>query len=61
MTPEQATVGRSVVYRAHAEARPEDGVITSVQALDAGMVHVLYRGDSTAKATHLADLEPNIY
>jgi len=57
VSPEQATVGRGVVYRAHPEARPEDGRITSVHALDTGIVHVLYRGDSTAKATRLTDLE----
>lgn len=58
MTPEQATIGRSVVYRAHPEARPEDGVITSVHAVGQGIVHVLYDGDGTAKATRLVDLEP---
>lgn len=58
MTPEQATVGAGVVYRAHAGARPEDGRITSVHALDRGIVHVLYAGDGTAKATRLVDLEP---
>jgi hypothetical protein len=58
VTPEQATIGRGVVYRAHPEARAEDGQIVSLHALDAGMVHVLYRGDSTAKATRLVDLEP---
>lgn len=57
MIPEQATVFAGVVYRAHPEARPEDGVITSVRAVDQGIVHVLYDGDSTAKATRLADLE----
>lgn len=57
MTPEQATVGRGVVYRPHPGARAEDGQIVATHALDAGMVHVLYRGDSTAKATRLADLE----
>lgn len=56
MTPEQARVGRGVVYRARPEARPEDGQITSVHALDRGIVHVLYRGDGTAKATRLVDL-----
>lgn len=58
MTPEQATVGAGVVYRAHAGARPEDGRITSVHAIDTGIVHVLYAGDGTAKATRLVDLEP---
>lgn len=58
MTPEQATVGRGVVYRAHPDARPEDGQITSVHAIDRGIVHVLYAGDAIAKATRLADLEP---
>lgn len=57
MTPEQATVGRAVVYRAHPEARPEDGVIKSVHAVGQGIAHVLYDGDGTAKATRLADLE----
>lgn len=57
MTPEQATVGRGVVYRAHPEARPEDGRITSVHALDQGIVHVLYAGDGTAKATRIVDLQ----
>jgi hypothetical protein len=58
VTPEQATVGRGVVYRAHPEARPEDGRITSVHAVGQGIVHVLYDGDGTAKATRLVDLEP---
>lgn len=58
MTPEQATVGRGVVYRAHPEARPEDGRITSVHAVAQGIVHVLYDGDGTAKATRLVDLAP---
>lgn len=57
MTPEQATVGRGVVYRGYPDSDPEDGQIVSVHALDAGMVHVLYRGDTSAKATRLADLE----
>lgn len=57
MTPEQATVGRAVVYRAYPDSDPEDGRITSVHALDRGIVHVLYRGDGTAKATCLVDLE----
>jgi hypothetical protein len=58
MTPEHATVGRCVVYRAHPEARPEDGRITSLHAVGQGIVHVLYDGDGTAKATRLVDLEP---
>ena len=57
MTSEQATIGRGVVYQAHPEARPEDGVITSVHAVGQGIVHVLYDGDGTAKATRLVDLE----
>lgn len=58
MTPEQATVGRAVVYRGYPDSDPEDGQIVSVHALDAGMVHVLYRGDTTAKATRIVDLAP---
>lgn len=58
MTPEQAEVGVAVVYRAHPDARPEDGQITSTHALDRGIVHVLYAGDTTAKATRLVDIEP---
>jgi hypothetical protein len=58
MTPEQAEIGRAVVYHAHPDARPEDGRITSVHAIQTGVVHVLYDGDNTAKATRLVDLEP---
>ena len=57
MTPEQAVIGRGVVYRGYPDSDPEDGQIVSVHALDTGMLHVLYRGDSTPKATRLADLE----
>lgn len=56
MTPEDAQVGMAVVYRAHPDARPEDGQITSLHALDRGIVHVLYAGDTTPKATRLVDL-----
>lgn len=58
MTPDQAAVGAGVVYRAHPEASPEDGRITSVHAVGQGIVHVLYDGDGTAKATRLVDLTP---
>lgn len=58
MTPEQARVGRGVVYRGYPDSDPEDGQITSVHAINRGMVHVLYRGDTTAKATRLVDLTP---
>lgn len=57
MTPEQAQIGVSVVYRAHPDARPEDGFIMSTRSLDRDIVHVLYVGDVTPKATRLADLE----
>lgn len=58
MTPEQARVGRGVVYRPRPDAPAEDGQIVSMRALGAGLVHVLYRGDETPKSTRLTDLEP---
>lgn len=57
MTPEQAQIGVSVLYRAHPDARPEEGFIMSTRSLDRDIVHVLYVGDITPKATRLADLE----
>jgi len=47
-------LGASVVYTSHEGAKPEDGVITGVGE---EYVFVLYRGDSSAKATHPHNLE----
>ena len=50
----RALVGCGVVYRpGHGPA--EDGVVVSVGPV---YVHVRYRGDETAKATHPDHLEP---
>lgn len=56
MKPEEAREGVWVVYTAYPGADSEDGTIVSVKALERGIVHVLYRGDTTPKATRLADL-----
>lgn len=56
MNIDDCTPGRSVVYRPHPDAKAEDGTITGIST--GGMVFVLYRGDTTAKATRAADLEP---
>jgi hypothetical protein len=52
---EDATPGLPVVYRPHPDAPAEDGTVVRVSP--GGMVFVLYRGDTTAKATRPADLE----
>lgn len=59
MSPEQAAIGRTVVYRSHPKASAEEGKIVSLQSLDVGIVHVVYRGDDsmTPKATYLTDLD----
>lgn len=45
-----------VIYQAYPGAAPEDGRVVSLKALDRDIAHVLYRGDSTPKATHIRDL-----
>lgn len=50
-------VNQPVVYRPHG-GKAEDGVVVSLHAKKAGLAHVLYRGDSTPKATYISDLEP---
>lgn len=57
MSPEDITEGQSVVYRAHPEARAEDGRVVRLGERP-DIVFVLYRGDSTPKATRVADLSP---
>lgn len=43
-----------VIYRPYPGAQAEDGRVTKVGET---LVHVLYKGDTTAKATHPKDLE----
>lgn len=51
MTP---FVGDWVVYRPHPGAPAEDGEVVEIR--DNGIVMVRYRGDITAKATRIEDL-----
>ena len=47
--------GQGVVYRAHLNAAPEDGIVTAVTD---SYVFVRYRGDNHSKATRPVDLRP---
>lgn len=57
MKRSQISVGQWVTYQADS-SQAEDGQVVSLHALKAGLAHVLYRGDSTPKATYIVDLEP---
>lgn len=46
-------IGAAVVYRCAGMQHTEEGEITRISG---GLVMVLYKGDSTAKATYAADL-----
>jgi hypothetical protein len=49
-------VGRQVVYRgSHPDAKPEQGLVTSVN-VEAGLVFVNYGRGSTSAATSASDL-----
>lgn len=52
--PTDEDIGRSVVYRAHKDAKAEDGVITS---MNDDYVFVRYAGDVASKATRYKDLQ----
>jgi hypothetical protein len=56
MTIDQCTPGTPVVYRAHPDARAEDGVVTGV-ATGGRLVFVHFVGDRAAKACDPATLE----
>ena len=47
-------IGRTVIYRAHPDVAPEEGVIARVSEY---YVHVRYAGGLTTKATSPADLD----
>jgi hypothetical protein len=47
-------IGRTVIYRAHPDATPEEGVITRVGEY---YIHVRYIGEHGSKATAPADLD----
>lgn len=56
MNVDEIHIGQWVVYQAHEQAPREDG---QVVRYDGGaLAFVLYRGDSTPKATYLTDLTP---
>ena len=54
-TVEDFHVGQGVVYRAHPDAAPEDGIVTKISEF---FVFVRYRGDVGSKATRPGDLQP---
>lgn len=56
MTPSEARalIGQKVIYRAHADAPPEEGVVTSVGEW---FVFVRYGSDALSKATPAHMLE----
>lgn len=45
-----------VIYTAYPGATSEDGRVVSLAAIERGIAHVLYRGDSAPKATYIKDL-----
>lgn len=55
-TPEQ---DERVLYQPHSDAAPEPGVVT--EFISSTLVRVLYDGDTTAKATRISDLTPEVY
>ena len=58
MKREDLHEGQSVVYRAHPDAKAEDGRVVRLDDRQPALAYVLYRGDSTAKATYITDLVP---
>lgn len=56
MNLEDCTFGRWVIYQPYPGAPTQDGTV--VRVTKTGLVFVLYRGDTTAKATHPDDLTP---
>lgn len=56
--PTKEDIGRKVYYAAcYRGVIPEYGVITSLSAIDKGIVFVKYEGDDYSKATYCQDLE----
>lgn len=51
---EQLCLGDLVSYQPHESAKTEEG---EVRSIGDPFVHVLYKGDRTAKATHYRDLQ----
>lgn len=47
-----------VIYQGRPDGPREDGTVVSLHALERGLASVLYRGDTTAKATYISDLTP---
>lgn len=54
INPTQNDIGSKVIYRAHRDAEPEEGVITSFNEF---MVFVRYGSDTHSKGTRRWNLE----
>lgn len=56
MKKDEIRVDQWVIYTPYPGADSEDGRVVSLAARERGIAYVLYRGDTTPKATYIKDL-----